>query len=178
MLPEHALADAQVSARNELEFGKRTAASGDKFIVAVGLRADVTFGRAKPGQFRLGPAVEFRTANFHSLEAAAGGCVLVPTGGETTLGLYGLFGAATRIHAPDGPVAIGTVTWGYRSYAYNENWYGYGLNLFGSYREHIGTEPLHEITGGLEVDMMFTTLIPIAAIANFFSSDDPYEESK
>ncbi|MDB4974244.1 MAG: hypothetical protein JWN48_2585 [Myxococcaceae bacterium] len=175
VLPEHALADAQVSARNQLEIGKRSAESGDKLIVAVGLRADVTFGRAKPGQFRLGPAVEFRTANFKTLEAAAGGCILIPTTGETAFGLYGLFGAATRKDAPDGPVAIGTLTWGFRSYAYNEHWYGYGLNLFGSYREHLGSEGLHEITGGIEVDMMFTTLIPIAAIANFIGGGDPYE---
>jgi hypothetical protein len=176
VLPQHAQADAQVSARNQLELGKRTADSGDKIIFAAGLRADVTFGRAKPKQFRLGPAVEFRTANFHTLEAAIGPCILVPTGGGTALGLYGMIGAATRIKAPDGPVAIGTVTWGYRSYAYNQNWYGYGLNFFASYREHMGTEDMREITGGIEVDMMFTALIPAQAILTLINGDDPYED--
>lgn len=174
-LPQHARADAQVSARNMLEIGKRTAASGDKVIAAVGLRSDVTFGRAKPNSFRIGPAIEFRTANFATLEAAGGGALLIPTFGECPLGLYGLVGAAARKHAPDGLVGIGTVTWGFRSYAYNESWYGYGLNLFASYRKHLGNESLYEITGGIEVDMMFTTLIPGAAIYNLIKGGDPHE---
>ena len=176
LLPQHAAADAQVSLRNQLEFGKRTADSGNKFIAALGLRGDVTWGRARPNQFRIGPAVEFRTANFQSLEAAIGPCVLVPTGGGTTFGLYPMIGAATVKHAPDGAVGIGTLTWGFRSYAYDDAWYGYGLNVFASYRRHIGDELAYEITGGVEVDMMFTTFIPLAAIGNFFSSKDPHED--
>ena len=173
--PEPAHADAQVSARNMLEIGKRTAAAGDKVIAAVGLRADVTFGRAKPNAFRIGPAIEFRTANFATLEAAGGGALLIPTIGECPLGLYGLVGAAARMHGPDGLVGIGTVTWGFRSYAYDEAWYGYGLNLFASYRKHLGNESLYELTGGIEVDMMFTTLIPGAAIYNLIKGGDPHE---
>ena len=176
LAPARASADAQVSARNMLEIGKRSATSGDKVIAAVGLRTDVTFGRAKPNAFRIGPAFEFRTANFQTLEAAAGGAILIPTIGECPLGLYGLFGAAARKHAPDGAVGIGTVTWGFRSYAYNENWYGYGLNLFASYRKSLTPEALSEITGGIEVDLMFTTLIPAAAILNFIKGGDPYEK--
>jgi len=174
-LPQRAYADAQVSARNMLEIGKRTARVEDELVVAVGLRADVMFGPARAGAFRIGPAVEFRTADFWTLEAAAGAGMLIPILDAYPIGLYGLFGAATRKHAPDGAVGIGTVTWGFRGYNY-KGWYAYGLNLFVTGRKHLGDEPLNEITGGVEIDMQFTTLIPAAAIYNYITGGDPYED--
>lgn len=174
-LPQRARADAQVSLRNQLEFGKRKARVGDEFIVALGLRADVMFGPARAGAFRIGPAVEFRTTDFYTLEAAAGGGMLIPVFKTFPIGLYGLFGAAARKHAPDGAVAIGTATWGFRGYNY-KNWYGYGLNLFFSGRKHLGSEPLSELTAGVEVDMVFTTLIPLTGISTFINGGDPYED--
>jgi hypothetical protein len=177
VLPQHARADALVSMRTYLEFGKRTADAGDEFIVGLGAKADVMFGRAKPKQFRIGPAMELRTVDFHSLEAAAGGGFLVPTGGETAFGLYGLLGAAARKSAPDGMVGIGTVTWGFRGYPYN-HWYGYGLNLYASGRKHIGDENLVEWTGGVEVDIQFTVLVPLLGMYNLITGGDPYEDEE
>ena len=174
-LPQRARADAQVSARNQLEFGKRTAQVGDEFVVALGLRADVMFGPARAGAFRIGPAFELRTVDFWSAEAAAGAGILLPIFDSYPIGLYGLVGAATRKKAPDGAVAIGTATWGFRGYNY-KGWYAYGLNLFVSGRKHLGDEPLMEITAGVEVDMQFTTIIPVAAIYNLFHAGDPYEK--
>jgi hypothetical protein len=172
--PSHARADALVSARNFLEFGKRNADAGDQFIVGLGLVADVTFGKAKPRAFRIGPALELRTVDFASLEAAAGGAVLIPMPGELAFGLYGLIGAAARKNAPDGAVGIGKVTWGFRGYPYN-SWYGWGLNLYGSGRKHLGNQDLVEWTGGLEVDVQFTVLMPVLAIRNLVARD-PYKE--
>lgn len=177
-LPEHARADALVSARTYLEAGKRTADVGDEFIVGLGARADVMFGRAKPKQFRIGPVLELRTVDFYSLEAAAGGGFLIPTPGETAFGLYGMLGAAARTEGPDGMMGIGLVTWGFRGYPYN-HWYGYGLNLYASGRKLVNhDESLIEWTGGVEVDIQFTVLVPMLAIYNFISGGDPYEEEK
>lgn len=173
-LPHRAQADAQFSARNFLEFGKRKADAGDQFIVGLGFKADLMFGAPKPRAFRIGPAVELRTVDFASLEAAAGGGILIPLPGDCPIGLYGMIGAAARKNAPDGMVGIGTVTWGFRGYNYH-SWYGYALNLYGSGRKHIGDEDLVEWTGGVEVDITFTTLVPLMAIRNFITGGDPYE---
>jgi hypothetical protein len=176
-LPQRAQADAQVSARNFLEFGKRKADVGDEFIVGVGVVADVMFGAPKRRSFRIGPALELRTVDFASLEAAVGGGILIPLPGDCPIGLYGLVGAAARKDAPDGAVGIGKVTWGYRGYNYH-SWYGYGLNVYGAGRKHLGDGDLVEWTGGVEVDVQFTAIIPMMAIRNFFSGGDPYEASK
>jgi hypothetical protein len=136
------------------------------------------FGRAKPKQFRIGPAIELRTVNFRSLEAAVGPGMLIPLPGELAFGLYGLIGAAARHQAPDGMVGIGTVTFGFRGYPYKGGWYGYGLNFYGSGRKHIGDESLVEWSGGVEVDVLFTAIIPILAIRNFVTGGDPYEDAK
>lgn len=157
-----------------LEIGKRKADAGNEVIVGLGVRADVMYGAPKPRAFRLGPALELRTVDFKSLEAAAGGGILIPLPGDCPIGLYGLIGAAARKGAPDGMVGIGTVTWGFRGYNYH-SWYSYGLNLFFSGRKQIGDEYLVEFTGGVEIDMTFTTLIPLMAIKNYITGGDPFE---
>lgn len=177
-LPQHARADSLTSARTFLGVGKRDADSGDKIFADLGLVADVTFGRAKPKAFRIGPAIELRTANFQTLEAAVGPAVLLPLPGELYIGLYGLVGAAARKKAPDGMTGIGKVTFGFRAYPYN-SWYGYGLNFFGSGRKALNTdENLVEWSGGVEVDVEFTVVTPLLFMRNIFTAHDPYEEGK
>lgn len=177
-LPQHAQADALTSARTFLEVGKRDADSGDKIFAGLGLVADVTFGRAKPKAFRIGPAIELRTVNFGTLEAAAGPAILLPLPGELYIGLYGLAGAAARKKAPDGLTGIGKVTFGFRAYPY-DSWYGYGLNVYGSGRKAINKdESLVEWSGGVEVDIEFTIITPLLFIRNVFTAHDPYEEGK
>jgi len=153
----------------------RPGLSADELVVAVGLRADVMFGPARAGAFRIGPAVEFRTTDFYTLEAAAGAGMLIPVLDAYPIGLYGMIGAAARKEAPDGAVGIGTITWGFRGYNY-KNWYSYGLNLFFSGRKHLGEQPFNELTGGIEIDMQFTTIIPAAAIYTLIKGGDPYED--
>lgn len=174
-LPQHARADAQVSARGFLEFGNRKAYVGDEFIVALGMRTDAMFGPARVGAFRIGPVVEFRTADFWSAEAATGVGILIPVFKTFPLGLAGMVGAATRKEAPDGMLAAGTATWGFRGYGY-KGWYAYGLNFVGQYRQHLGKEDLREWTVGVEVDMMFAAVIPGAAIYTLLTGGDPHEK--
>lgn len=174
---QHARADAQVSIRNQLELGLRKFEGEDKFLVGLGVRGDAMYGAARPSSFRIGPAFELRTVNVETLEGAAGIGVLIPLPGGAPIGLNGLMGSALRKgdEIPDGrPIGIGTVTWGFRGYNYH-SWYGYSLNLFASGRKQIGSD-LIEYTGGIEVDIVFTTIIPGAAIINFIAGGDPYED--
>jgi hypothetical protein len=176
-LPLRATADGQSSLRMVLGAGKRFADAGDKAIFPVELRGDTMFGAARPRVFRLGPAFELRTVNFASLEAALGGGVSIPLPGDYRIGLNGLVGYAARRRAPDAPVAIGTLTCGYRGYNH-DSWYGWGLNFFVSGRKDLDGEALAEITAGIEVDVMFTTVIPIFSIRNFIRARDPDEPSQ
>ena len=173
-VPAGARADAQVSLRSQLELGQRNLDDGKReFLIGGGVRGDAMFGAARPRAFRIGPAFELRTMAFETLEGAIGAGVLIPMPGDCPIGLTGLLGSAVRKgEKPDGLVGIGTVTWGFRGYNYN-SWYGYGLNLFFSGRKHLGDEHLVELTGGLEVDVVFTTIIPGRAIAMFLKGGDP-----
>lgn len=174
MSPSLALADGQTSVRLALGGGKRFADAGDKALFPLELRGDTMFGAPRPRVFRLGPAFELRTANFASFEAALGGGVSIPLPGDYRIGLLGMMGYATRKSAPDGAVGIGTFTCGYRGYNH-DSWYGWGLNFFASARKDVTGEPLAEITAGIELDVMFTTVIPILSIRNFVRARDPDE---
>jgi len=171
--PEAARADGQASVRGELEVGKRKA-TDDSVIFGAGLRGDWMFGAPKPRSFRLGPAFELRSVDFETLEAGAGAGILIPMPGDFPFGLSGLVGYAARKRAPDAPVGIGTLTWGYRGYNYH-HWYGYGLNLFVSARKDLSGPDIAEFTGGIEIDVMFTTIIPLLAIRNWAKGGDPDE---
>lgn len=171
--PQLARADGQASVRGELEVGKRKA-TDDSVIFGAGLRGDWMFGAPKPRAFRLGPAFELRSVDFETAEAAAGAGILIPMPGDFPFGLSGLVGYAARNRAADAPVGIGTLTWGYRGYNYH-HWYGYGLNLFVSARKDLSGPDIAEFTGGIEIDVMFTTIIPLLAIRNWAKGGDPDE---
>ena len=177
---QRAKADPQVAIRGVLDIGVRkfeTDEGKEKQVIAgVGLRGDVMYGRPRPRSFRIGPAFELRTKSLDSMEAALGAGILIPLPGDLPIGLTGLVGPAVRKgdELKDGLVGIGTVTWGVRTYNY-DRWYGYAINLFFSGRKQLNEE-LIEYTGGIEVDIVFTTIIPAAAIWNFVKGGDPYEQ--
>jgi hypothetical protein len=179
LLSGHARADVQVSVRGYLDIGVRKyELSGERHkdvIAGIGARGDAMFGWPRPRSFRMGPAFELRTMSLDSLEAAAGLGMLVPITADWPLGLYGMIGPVVRkgdaLH--DGFVGSGTVTWGIRSYNH-QSWYGYAINLFFSGRKQLNQD-IVEFTGGVEVDLMFLTVIPALAIMNFIKSGDPYE---
>jgi hypothetical protein len=172
-----ARADPQVSARMGMGAGKRFAEVLDQPIFTTVLRSEALFGAPEPRRFRIGPALELRTADFASLEAALGGSIAIPMPGDFPLGLTGLLGYGARRQAPDAPVGIATLTWGYRGYNYH-SWYGYGLNVFVSARRDLSGEPLAEITGGIEVDLAFVALVPILGVRNVIASEDPDEPAR
>lgn len=170
-----ARADAQVSVRNTFEAGKRWSQTDRSAIFGMGLRSEVLWGKPKPRAFRVGPALELRSVDFRSIEAAAGAELLIPMPGDLPFGVTGLVGYAARKRMPDAPVAIGTLTWGYRGYNYH-HWYGYGLNLFVSARRDLGGPDFAEITGGIELDVMFTTIIPLLFLRTWATGGAPDEE--
>ncbi len=172
-LPAHSRADGQYSLRNILGVGKRTTDAGGDVIFPAGFRGEAMFGPPRHRTFRFGPALELATTDFRSLEAALGAGVLIPTG-DFAFNLNGLVGYAWRKNAPEGLMGIGTLTWGYRGYNYH-SWYGYGLAAFVSARHSITGDDVLEITGGVEVDILFTTIIPVLFIKNLFTSDDPHQ---
>jgi hypothetical protein len=169
-------ADAQASIRSHFEIGARKFEGETKVILGAGLRGDAMFGWPRPKSFRLGPAFELRTMSLETLEGALGAGILIPMPGDLPIGLTGLLGSVIRKgdQIEDGLVAIGTATWGVRTYNHQSS-YGYGVNLFFSGRKQLNEE-LVEYTGGVEIDVVFTALIPGAAIVNFIRNGDPYEE--
>jgi hypothetical protein len=171
--PGHAAADPQLSARIALGAGKRWVEPEDEVVFETALRSEALFGPPRHRTFRIGPALELRTIDFQSLEANAGLAALVPTG-DFAFVVTGLVGYAERKRAPDGAVGAGTLTWGYRGYNYH-GIYGWGLHLFASARHSLTGPDVFEVTGGIEIDVMFTTLIPALAIKNMFSSGDPHQ---
>lgn len=174
--PSGVRADAQVSIRNTFELGLRDRGTKNEVAWGAGFRGDAMFGAAKPKSFRIGPAFELRTMEFRSAEAALGAGILIPMPGDCPIGVSGAIGHAIRKgDRPDGLIGIGTATWGFRGYNYH-SWYGYGLNLFFSGRKHLGDETLIEFTGGLEIDVAFTTIIPARGILTFIKGGDPYED--
>lgn len=176
LAPTRARADAQVSLRGALDLGQRRLDGRGELIAGVALRGDAMFGAPRPRAFRIGPAFELRTMELETLEGAIGGGILIPLPGDCPIGLTGLLGTAGRKGgAPDGLVGIGTATWGFRGYNY-ASWYGYGLNLFFSGRKHLGDADLIELTAGIEVDIVFTTVIPARAIMMWLRGGDPLED--
>ncbi|MFT3923449.1 MAG: hypothetical protein QM778_13015 [Myxococcales bacterium] len=178
LAPAPVQADEMFSFRGGLSFGqRRTDRSYDPnyFITALSLTGDMLWGPARHGTFRFGPAFEARTTNLSTLEGAYGLTLQVPLPLSMALTANGMIGLAWRAHAEDGWMGIGTVTLGYRSYNYH-GWYGYGLNLFFSGRKQINDDYLVEYTGGVEVDMLFVTVIPYMAIRNWLNKGDPHED--
>jgi hypothetical protein len=172
--PSHAAADPQLSARLVLGAGKRwIEPDEDDVVFETALRSEALFGPPRHRTFRIGPALEFRTLDFQSIEASGGLGMLIPTG-DFAFVLTGLAGYAERKRAPDGAVGTGTLSWGYRGYNYH-GIYGWGLHLYTSARHSLTGPDVLEVTGGVEIDVMFTTIIPALAIKNMFSSGDPHQ---
>lgn len=176
IVPQRVHADPQASVRGALELGQRKLDGEGSFLIGLSTRADVMFGAPRPRAFRVGPALELRTMKFETLEGALGAGILIPMPGDAPIGLTGLIGSAIRKgDLPDGLVGIGTVTWGFRGYNYG-SWYGYALNLFFSGRKQLGDEDLVEFTAGLEIDLVFSAIIPGKAILTFLKGGDPLED--
>jgi hypothetical protein len=160
--------------------GSRRVEESRKLIMDTNLRADWLWGQPSDRSIRVGPAVEVRTANFSTLEGAAGATLLLPMHPGWPLQLSSLFGYAGRFgnYGDSAAVFVGTAAFGYRSYNYHSR-YGVGINLYATTRVDLhGTGSL-EVVGGIEFDLQLGLLIPALMIkmaANKGDPDEPEDE--
>lgn len=156
--------------------GSRRVEESKKLIVETHVRADWLWGRPSDRSVRVGPALELRTADFSTLDGAAGGTLLLPMHPGWPLQLSTLFGYSGRFrnYGESAPVFVGTAAFGYRSYNYHGR-YGLGINFYATTRVDLhGTRGL-EVTGGIEFDLQLGLLIPALMIKTAANKGDPDE---
>ena len=159
-------------------FGARRVEGERKFISEIHLRADFLWGKPGDRAVRYGAAVEIRSANLSTIEGAAGGALLIPTHPGWPLQLTAMVGYAGRFrafgeHSDHAPIFVGTAAFGYRSYNFHSR-YGYAINLFASTRTDLVGRGF-EVTGGIELDLAFVTVIPVRMIKMAKNKSDPDE---
>lgn len=164
------------SARMINGFGATIGSLDRDFILENGIRADFLWGKPGDEHFRIGPAVDLRTAGFHSVEAGAGGSILLPVFRGYPIVLTVTAGYALRRASlgGDGFFLSNTVAWGYRSYNWHSR-YGVGFNAFVSTRHHLDQRQAVEVTGGIELDVELAIGIPARALIMLFRGRDPDE---
>lgn len=173
-----ALADAQVSSRYGLGFGSPMGELERDFLYENLLRMEVLFGAPGDEHARIGPALDLRTANFDTAEAAVGVAVLLPLARGYPLVLTAALGwAKRRDPIEDGPIFVGTLAWGYRSYNFHAR-YQIGLHVYVSSRVHLDDPSRWEMTGGIEIDLQPMIAIPAMFVINAFRGGPPDEEEE
>lgn len=171
-----ASADVQWSARYGFGLGSPVGPQEDRaLLIETTLRSELLFGAPGDEHVRLGPALELRLQRFDAIEAGVGGAVLLPISRGYPFVLSGLVGYAFR-RSPDvdGPFAVATLAWGYRSYNYH-SFYGLGLQLYVSARAHLDRQRGWEVTAGVEIDLAALLVIPVRFIVTAFRRSDPDE---
>jgi len=169
--------DAQVSTRLLLGGGAWIGEQDQEAwpLFELGLRGDVLLGEARPGQVRFGPAIDLRTEDFRTFEAAGGLAVFFPTGRGFGLTLTGGAGWGARPEGRDGALAFGQLALGWRPYNYFSP-YAYALNVYAGARAQVQSEPrAWEVTVGVEVDLEFIFAIPFMFFVELARGHDPDE---
>ena len=170
-----ARADGQISSRLAVGGGAAHAPDdGTEAIFELGVRTELLFGPAKFGSFRIGPAIDLRTSDFVTAEAAGGLAVMLPIATASPLVLTAGAGWASRPGTADGAFALGTLAWGYRSYNHHAA-YGYALQIYASGRLGLDDTARWEITGGVEIDLVFLVAIPAIFLWELLTEGDPDE---
>ncbi len=173
--PSMARADAQVSARYGWGFGSPMGDLQRSFLWENTLRMEVLFGSPGDEHPRVGPALDLRTAEFDTAEAAAGVGVLLPLVRGYPLTVTAALGwAVRRDPVRDGAIFVGTVAWGYRSYNFHSP-YQMGFDVFVTSRVHLDDPSRWEITAGIEIDLEALVAIPAMFVVNLFRRSDPDE---
>lgn len=149
-----------------------------KFLGELHLRADFLWGLPGDRAVRYGPTMEIRSANFSTIEGAAGGMLLIPTHPGWPLQLSAMVGYAGRFrafgeHSDHAPIFIGTAAFGLRTYNFHSR-YSYAINVFASTRTDLIGRGF-EVTGGIALDLAFLALIPARMIQMSVNSGDPDE---
>lgn len=170
-----ARADGQVSARLAVGGGVGRAPEADtEALFELALRSELLFGAATFGAVRAGPAIDLRTDDFVTAEAALGATLLVPVAPAYPFVLTAGAGWASRPGSADGPFVLGTLAWGLRSYNHH-NAYGFGLELYVSGRVDLEDSARWQITAGIEIDLLFLVAIPSIFFWELLTEGDPDE---
>ena len=171
-----AAADGQLSVRQLFGGGARVGFEGEAMF-ETGLRSELLFGPARVDAWRAGFAVDLRTSDFVTAEAAGGAALLIPIASGFPLVLSGGAGWASRPGDDDGPIALATLAFGYRAYNYHHT-YGFALQAYLSGRTWLDREATWEITGGIEIDLAFTLGVPIMFLYTWLAHGAPDEEEE
>ena len=174
LAPATALAHPQLSLRQNFGAGWR-AGQASEAMFETGLRSEILFGDASVDQWRAGFALDLRTSDFVTAEASGGGALLIPIAAGFPLSLHATAGWASRPGALDGPIAAGTLAFGYRAYNHH-SWYGFALNAYATVRTWLDDPDTREYTFGVEIDLAFTLGVPFMFVYSWLAHGDPDEE--
>jgi hypothetical protein len=168
-----ARADGQLSLRQNFGGGWRVGYAPEAMF-ETGLRSELLFGARAVDAWRAGFALDLRTSDFVTVEAAGGGAILVPIAAGFPLVLSGGAGWASRPGGDDGPIALATIAFGYRAYNHH-SLYGFALQAYVTGRTWLDRESTWEITFGVEVDLAFTLGVPFMFLYTWLAHGDPDE---
>lgn len=175
LLPSVARADVQISTRL-VEGGGAAFLPDDTVdgLFELALRGEALFGPGNPWAFRVGPALELRTDDFVTAEAAAGVALLLPVSSAFPIEVVLGAGWASRPGDADAPVALGTLAWGFRSYNY-QSAYAFAFQVYVTGRTDLDRSGMWQITGGIELDLEFLIGIPVLFVHAWLTHGDPDE---
>lgn len=176
LLPATGLAHPQLSVRQNFGAGWRSGQDAEAMF-ETGLRSELLFGPAAVDRWRAGFAVDLRTSDFVTAEASGGGALLIPIAAGFPLSLHATAGWASRPGDLDGPIAAGTIAFGYRAYNHHSV-YGFALNLYATTRTWLDDTSTYEVTFGVEIDLAFTLGVPFMFIYSWLAHGDPDEEEE
>lgn len=174
-----ARADVQWSSRLGFGFGAAMGELERAFVYENTIRVEALFGGRGDEHVRVGPAVDLRTRTFRSAEGSAGIGLLVPIARGYPIVLTATAGYAFRRDDTlagweDGPIVVGTLAWGYRSYDFHDH-YQLGFHVFVSSRLHLDEPSLWELTAGIELDLEMLFVVPARFLVTLFRRGPPDE---
>lgn len=179
MVPSSAKADVQWSSRLGFGFGAAMGELERAFVYENTIRVEALFGGRGDEHVRVGPAIDLRTRLFRSAEGSAGIGLLLPIARGYPIVLTATAGYAFRRDDvlagwEDGPIFVGTVAWGYRSYDFHDH-YQLGFHVFVSSRVHLDQVSRWELTAGIELDLEILFVVPARFLVSLFRRGPPDE---
>lgn len=174
-LPATAAADWQLSARLGFGGGVESRPETDSAgLFEMTLRSELLLGPHRVRRVRFGPAVDLRTRGFDTAEAAGGLALSLPIMTATPIVLIAGAGWASRPGNDDAAFALGTIAWGFRPYNHHSR-YGFALQIYATVRRDFGEPEQLALTAGVEIDLLFLTVIPGLALYQWITGGDPDE---
>lgn len=179
LAPSSARADVQWSSRLGFGFGAAMGELERAFVYENTIRIEALFGGRGDEHVRVGPAVDFRTRAFRSAEGSAGLGLLLPIARGYPIVLTATAGYALRREDllagwGNGPIFVGTMAWGYRSYDFHDR-YQMGFHVFVSARLHLDEPSRWELTAGIELDLEMLFVVPARFLITLFRRGPPDE---